>query len=115
MSGKKGPTKTKGTAKAKVKAKAKAKTKDKKKKTKRGRRFFPNEIALLLKLAKKYKPLTADQWNTVERVFETYYPEMNRDEKALKRKFDALCHTKQPAGNPHCPPNVKLAKEIRES
>ena len=113
--GKKATTKTKANAKAKAKAKAKATAKAKKKKTKRGRGFSLNEIDLLLELAEKYLPLTIDAWNSIERDFRTYFPEMDRDAKSLKRKFDELCHTKAPTGDPNCPPNVRRAKHIKKT
>jgi hypothetical protein len=79
---------------------------------KRGVGFSQKELDSLLDAIEEILPIGSQEWEAVERQHRSMYPESDRNQEALKRKFGKLYLKKIPTGDPHCPPEVIRAKRI---
>ena len=69
------------------------------------------EIKALLNVLEDILPIGPDQWNDVLETHSLNYP--GRDIVSICRKYGKLHRIQIPAGDPHCPPEVKQAKRIK--
>ena len=95
--------------------KKKGKGSEKKGKGSRGTGFSQTELDSLLDVVKDLLPLSNPEWMSVARCHSERWPDKERSEVSLRRKFDSVANSKMPTGNPHCPPHIHLAKSIRRS
>lgn len=78
----------------------------------RGLAFRDVETRCLLDLIGDVLPISQDEWEEVERRHVSVYSDLERNKETLKRKFQSLYLKKMPTGDPNCPPNVRLAKQL---
>lgn len=57
--------------------------------------------------------MSTTQWESVVEVHSARYPDKGRTVDGLKRKFKELHIKRVPTGDPHCPPVVCRAKQLR--
>jgi hypothetical protein len=55
-----------------------------------------------------------EDWEELARLHNLNFPTTGRDGAKLKRKFQQLYRVEMPTGHPMCPPNVRMAKRVRE-
>jgi hypothetical protein len=72
------------------------------------------EVHALLRLAEQMLPVDGEDWDKLTRLHNLNFPTNGWDSAKLKRKFQQLYHVEMPTGDPMCPPDVRLAKRIRE-
>ena len=79
---------------------------------KRGPSFKSDEIESMLEFVNEHLPIGPADWSKVQLAHLERWPKKERFAQSLKRKFQELYNKKIPTGDPHCPPNVRLAKQI---
>jgi hypothetical protein len=72
------------------------------------------EVHALLRLVEQMLPVDGEDWEEVARLHNLNFPTNGRDAAKLKRKFQQLYRVEMPTGDPMCPPEVRIAKRIRE-
>ncbi len=72
------------------------------------------EVHALLRLLEQMLPVDGEDWEEVARLHNLNFPNNGRDTAKLKRKFQQLYRVEMPTGDPMCPPDVRMAKRIRE-
>ncbi len=72
------------------------------------------EVHALLRIVEQILPVDGEDWEEVARLHNLNFPTNGRDASKLKRKFQQLYRVEMPTGNPMCPPDVRMAKRIRE-
>ena len=65
----------------------------------------------MLDLLEKILPIGPDKWNEVVELHSEKFPRRNFE--SLQRKYNTLHQKSIPIGDPHCPPEVKQAKQIK--
>eukprot|EP00977_Amphora_coffeiformis_P013371 scaffold3492_cov99-Amphora_coffeaeformis.AAC.1 len=60
----------------------------------------------------KHIPIGTSAWEAITRQHNEIYSVNARGRDSLKRLYQGLLQKKVPTGDPHCPPEVKKAKEI---
>ncbi len=78
----------------------------------RGQGFGKEETWHLLQLLNAMTPLGGMGWDGVKDALNEEFGN-DRTVDALHRKFRKLSTAKPPTGNPNCPPEVKLAYQIK--
>ena len=80
----------------------------------RGRNFTEDETWYLLDLISAIEPAGQYDWDRVTDAYNERFKASDRlrDRESLKRRFGALHGRKIPTGDPHCPDEVKAAKQI---
>ena len=73
------------------------------------------ELDIFLDIVEETLPLSVTQWERVAETHNLRYPNKGRSVESLKRKFKELHIKKIPTGDPHCPPAVCHAKQLREA
>ena len=58
--------------------------------------------------------MDGEDWEELARLHNLNFPTTGRDGAKLKRKFQQLYRVEMPTGHPMCPPNVRMAKRVRE-
>ena len=77
-------------------------------------RYSNSELLHMLEFACNILPIIGAEWDSVASRHAAFHPELGRTGDQLKKKFNKLCRTMIPTGNPNIPPTVREAKEIRE-
>ena len=80
----------------------------------RGPGFSEDETAALLDVIEDILPNCPNDWERVTEAHRISFPDLKRNIKSLKRKFEALYNHKKPTGDPTCPVIVRRAKQIWE-
>jgi hypothetical protein len=75
----------------------------------RGVNFSREELDSFLDSVEDILPLSTTQWESVVETHSARYPD------SLKRKFKELHIKRIPTGDPHCPPAVRRAKQLRNA
>jgi hypothetical protein len=81
----------------------------------RGANFSREELGSFLNIVENVLPLSATQWESVAETHLARYPDKGRTMDSLKRKFKELYIKRIPSGDPHCPPVVLHAKQLRNA
>jgi len=81
----------------------------------RGANFSREELDSFLDSVKDILPLSTTQWESVVDTHSARYPDKGRTVDSLKRKFKELHIKRIPTGDPHCPPAVRHAKQLRNA
>ena len=81
----------------------------------RGTNFFREELDSFLDSVEDILPLSTTQWESVVEIHSSRYPDKGRTVDSLKRKFKELHIKRIPTGDPHCPPAVRRAKQLRNA
>jgi hypothetical protein len=81
----------------------------------RGANFSMEELDSFLDSVKDILPLSTTQWESVVEMHLARYPDKGRTVDSLKRKFKELHIKRIPTGDPHCPPAVHRAKQLRNA
>jgi len=76
--------------------------------------YTEEETMYLLDLMEEYIPVGGTAWETIARLHNEIYSDFPRTRDSLKRLYQGLLRKKVPTGDPHCPPDVKKAKEIEQ-
>ncbi len=76
--------------------------------------YSNSELLHTLEFARDILPISGAEWDLVASCHAAFHPELGRTGDQLKKKFNKLCRTMIPTGNPNIPPTVREAKEIRE-
>ena len=82
--------------------------------TTRGPGFSEAEVASLLDIIEDILPNSPNDWERVTEAHRNLFPDLKRNTKSLKRKFEALYNHRKPTGDPTCPVAVRKAKLIWE-
>ena len=81
----------------------------------RGANFSREELDSFLDSVEEILPLSTTQWESVVEIHSSRYPDKGRTVDSLKRKFKELHIKRIPTGDPHCPPAVRRAKQLRNA
>ena len=81
----------------------------------RGANFSREELDSFLDSVEDILPLSTTQWESVVETHSARYPDKGRTVDSLKRKFKELHIKRIPTGDPHCPPAVRRAKQLRNA
>ncbi len=81
----------------------------------RGAIFSREELDSFLDTVEDILPLSTTQWESVVEMHSARYPDKGRTVDGLKRKFKELHIKRIPTGDPHCPPAVHRAKQLRNA
>jgi hypothetical protein len=81
----------------------------------RGANFSREELDSFLDIVEDILPLSTTQWESVVETHSARYPDKGRTVDGLKRKFKELHIKRIPTGDPHCPPAVRRAKQLRNA
>ena len=81
----------------------------------RGANFSREELDSFLDSVEEILPLSTTQWESVLEIHSARYPDKGRTVDSLKRKFKELHIKRIPTGDPHCPPAVRRAKQLRNA
>ena len=81
----------------------------------RGANFSREELDSFLDSVKDILPLSTTLWESVAETHLARYPDKGRTVDSLKRKFKELHIKRIPTGDPHCPPAVRRAKQLRNA
>jgi hypothetical protein len=81
----------------------------------RGANFSREELDSFLDSVEDILPLSTTQWESVLEIHSARYPDKGRTVDSLKRKFKELHIKRIPTGDPHCPPAVRRAKQLRNA
>ena len=81
----------------------------------RGANFSREELDSFLDSVEDILPLSTTQWESVVEMHSARYPDKGRTVDSLKRKFKELHIKRIPTGDPHCPPAVRRAKQLRNA
>ena len=73
--------------------------------------YTREETMHLLEALKAILPIGPDEWNEVLSLHSVVYP--TRDRNSISRKYNILHRKSIPTGDPHCPPEVRMAKNIK--
>ena len=73
--------------------------------------YTREETLHLLQALKTILPIGPDEWNEVLSLHSVVYP--SRDRISISRKYNILHRKSIPTGDPHCPPEVRLANNIK--
>jgi hypothetical protein len=68
----------------------------------------------MLEFVRDILPISGAEWDLVASRHAAFHPELGRTGDQLKKKFNKLCRTMIPTGNPNIPFSVREAKEIRQ-
>ena len=82
--------------------------------TTRGPGFSEEEVAALLETIDEVLPNSPNDWERVTASHLLLFPDLKRNTKSLKHKFESLYNHKKPTGDPTCPVSVRKAKLIWE-
>ena len=74
--------------------------------------YTQEETMYLLELMEEHIPIGTTAWETIARLHNEIFCDVPRSRDSLKRLYQGLLRKKTPTGDPHCPPDVKKAKEI---
>lgn len=81
--------------------------------------FRKEDLAEILHFVEEFLPAGGMEWNKVADKYNEEYADImdrtHRSSKALKTKFFELAESRKPTGDPECPPEVRLAKEIKRA
>jgi hypothetical protein len=80
-----------------------------------GANVLREEFDSFLDTVKDILPLSTTQWESVVETHSARYPDKGRTVDGLKRKFKELHIKRIPTGDPHCPPAVRHAKQLRNA
>ena len=80
-----------------------------------GQRFTQAETNTLLDLIEDMMPMGPEQWESIRDQFNEAHPKPGREAEGLKKRFATLWKKNTPTGNPHCPPEVRRAKQLKMS
>lgn len=80
----------------------------------RGPGFSEEEVASLLDVINDILPNSPNDWERVTEAHLNLFPDLKRNTKSLKRKFESLYNHRKPTGDPTCPVSVRRAKQIWE-
>jgi len=75
--------------------------------------YTEDEITYLLGNIAAILPVDGADWEAVKDAHGEFYGANDRATESIKRKFQQLYRVQKPTGDPTCPPNVRLAKQIR--
>ena len=75
--------------------------------------YTEDEITYLLGNIAAILPVDGADWEAVKDAHGEFYGANDRTTESIKRKFQQLYRVQKPTGDPTCPPNVRLAKQIR--
>lgn len=78
-----------------------------------GNLFSMEEVDTMLEILEAVLPLWCDEWESVTKIHQERFPDIGRTTEYLKRNFMASYRKRMPTGDPHIPPKVLKAKEIR--
>ena len=81
----------------------------------RGANFSREELDSFLDTVEDILPLSKTQWESVVETHSARYPDKGLSVDGLKRKFKELHIKRIPTGDPHCPPAVRRAKQLRNA
>ena len=81
----------------------------------RGANFSREELDSFLDSVEDILPLSTTQWESVVEIHSARYPDKGRTVDSLKRKFKELHIKRIPTRDPHCPPAVRRAKQLRNA
>ena len=81
----------------------------------RGSNFSREELDSFLDTVEGILPMSTTQWESVVEVHSARYPDKGRTVDGLKRKLKELHIKRVPTGDPHCPPAVRRAKQLRHA
>jgi hypothetical protein len=81
----------------------------------RGANFSRGELDSFLDSVEDILPLSTAQWESVVETHSARYPDKGCTMDSLKRKFKELHIKRSPTGDPHCPPAVRCAKQLRNA
>ena len=82
----------------------------------RGANFSREELDSFLDSVEDILPLSTTQWESVVETHSARYPPVKgRTVDGLKRKFKELHIKRIPTRDPHCPPAVHCAKQLRNA
>ena len=73
------------------------------------------DVDALLDVVEDVEPIGAQEWAIVSSRYNDWAATSGRplrEQTSLKIKFDKLCSSKKPTGDPSCPPEVRRAKHI---
>ncbi len=76
--------------------------------------YSNNELIHMLEFVRDILPISGAEWDLVASRHAAFHPELGRTGDQLKKKFNKLCRTMIPTGNPNIPFSVREAKEIRQ-
>ena len=79
----------------------------------RGGKFSRVELNSFLDIIKEVLPLLSTLWESMVRTHLARYPEKGHTVDSLKRKFKELYGKQIPTRDPHCPPAICCAKQLR--
>jgi hypothetical protein len=79
----------------------------------RGTIFSREEVSRFLDIIEEFLPLSSTQWERVGETHSGRYPGKGCTLDSLKRKFKELYGKRIPTRDPHCPPAVCRAKQLR--
>ncbi len=82
--------------------------------TTRGPGFSDEEVAALLDIIDEILPNSPNDWERVAESHHNLFPDLKRNTKSLKHKFESSYNHKKPMGDPTCPVAVRKAKQIWE-
>ena len=77
--------------------------------------FLREEFDSFLDTVKDILPLSTTQWESVVETHSARYPDKGQTVDGLKRKFKELHIKRNPTSDPHCPPAVRRAKQLRNA
>ena len=77
--------------------------------------FLREEFDSFLDTVKDILPLSTTQGESVVETHSARYPDKGRTVDGLKRKFKELHIKRNPTSDPHCPPAVRRAKQLRNA
>ena len=63
-------------------------------------------------IVRRIRPIGQDEWEAVTAEHLQTWPDCGRDCLSIRRKFNQLANRPNPTGDPHCPEEVREAKEI---
>jgi hypothetical protein len=78
----------------------------------RGKTYTPQEQQCLLNIVRRIRAIVQDEWEAVTTEHLQTWPDCGRDYLSIRRKFNQLANRPNPTGDPHCPEEVREAKEI---
>ncbi len=73
------------------------------------------ELDSFLDTVEDILPLSTTQWESVVETHSARYPDKGQTVDSLKRKYKELHIKRIPTGDPHCPPAVCRAKQLRNA
>lgn len=82
-----------------------------------GQNYSNDDVFALLGYVKEVLPICAEEWNDVHKLYSDWCrlnTRMERSVESIKEKFSKLHKSKKKTGDPSCPPDVRLAKQLNK-